>query len=88
MEAFERSCSRADHYPRNLINVDTPAYTVKAIEDQLDQRSTKLFCDEAAPSSRQRPSLSFFDSSVQGQALYENIVDASETDASTRLYFS
>lgn len=66
MDDFTRSCSNAEQYPRNLLASSAPVYTLRAIEDQLSQRSDQLFCDEALASSKLRPSLSLFEGSAEG----------------------
>lgn len=66
MDDFTRSCSNAEQYPKNLLADSAPVYTRRAIEDQLNQRSHQLFCDEAIASSRLRPSLSLLEGSAEG----------------------
>lgn len=66
MDEFKRSCSNAEQYPKNLLANNAPVYTRRAIEDQLNQHSKQLFCDEAPASSKQRPSLSFLEGSAAG----------------------
>jgi len=44
IDEFLHSCSNADQYPKNLITYTLPEYTIRALENQLDDRTGRLFC--------------------------------------------
>ena len=50
--ALLNALSNSDNYPRNLPSSNTFEHTLKAVEGQLTQRSSKLFVAESQPSSQ------------------------------------
>jgi hypothetical protein len=50
IEALYNALAQSDNYPKNLPWLNTFEHSVKAVKDQLAQRSSKLFPVDSSPS--------------------------------------
>ena len=84
LQELEDAISRPASYPRNLSSLGVLDYKILSLEDQLNQRQAKLFCQQVGrPSRKSKPAVAILERNhrSEGQSISGEPLPVAESNA-------